>query len=439
MLVSPVEGYLTDTVPSFDMFVVDQAFSILADGTEYPAEVGNLALGAPVANQTFGSFNGTLITSYLYASGQTPSNSFGLHIGSAQLGIAGSLYLGGYDQLRIVGPVSAQSYTNAILQLDLLDIGIGVAEGGSPFPYTSKSGLLAQDSSSINGFIPVEADPKEPYLYLPVSTCQAIAQELPVTFQPKYGLYLWNTTDPRYQQIITSPSYLAFTFRANNSITQNFTINVPFALLNLTLRAPITDTPTPYFPCSLPRLPDYRLGRAFLQAAFVGMNWGVDYQGTWFLAQAPGPNIGLAPSVQSIAPTDDFIISSQNKWADSWSKTWTPLPGGTIIPTGTQSASPSASVPTIPTKSLAPGAIAGIAVGIVVVLALVSGVAWILLRRRGRKPEVAEREKNHPDQVIYFHPDQAIFFQQKPELELDGGPGPYGRSELPSHGHELPG
>jgi hypothetical protein len=109
MLVSPVEGYLTDTAPSFDMFVVDQAFSILADGTEYPAEVGNLALGAPLANQTFGSFNGTLITSYLYANGQTPSNSFGLHIGSAQLGIAGSLYLGGYDQLRIVGPVSAQS------------------------------------------------------------------------------------------------------------------------------------------------------------------------------------------------------------------------------------------------------------------------------------------------------------------------------------------
>jgi hypothetical protein len=105
---------------------------------------------------------------------------------------------------------TAQSYTNAILQLDLLDIGIGVAEGGSPFPYTSKSGLLAQGSSSINGFIPVEADPKEPYLYLPVSTCQAIAQELPVTFQPKYGLYLWNITDPRLpQQVMPLKSEIA--------------------------------------------------------------------------------------------------------------------------------------------------------------------------------------------------------------------------------------
>ena len=33
---------------------------------------------------------------------------------------------------------------------------------------------------------------------------------------------------------------------------------------------------------------EYTLGRAFLQAAFVGVNWEPDV-GLWFLAQAPGP------------------------------------------------------------------------------------------------------------------------------------------------------
>lgn len=70
------------------------------------------------------------------------------------------------------------------------------------------------------------------------------------------------------------------------------TIKVPFALLNLTLKSPIVSTPQQYFP-SRPFYANngsrkYEFGKAFLQATFIGMNWG---ENKWFMAQAPGPGI----------------------------------------------------------------------------------------------------------------------------------------------------
>jgi hypothetical protein len=397
MNIPAATGFTATSVPSFDMLVVSEGHSILANGSTYPVQVGNLALGAEVQNQSWiegnKQINGTLITNYLYAGGQIPSNSYGLHIGSAQLGIPGSLYLGGYDQLRIVGPVSVQSYGQSSLPIDLLDISIGVAEGGSPFPYMSKTGFLAQGNVTIRDSLAVEIDPKEPYLYLPSSTCQAIAQELPVTFQPDFGFYLWNTADPLYEKIINSPAYLGFTFRLNNSITQNFTINVPFALLNLTLSDPLASTPTPYFPCSLPRLPEFRLGRSFLQAAFVGINWETNYEGVWFLAQAPGPNIALAPNVLSIEPTDRFVLESKNNWADSWSKTWVALPGNSSTSSNSASTS-NTSRPGIPhTSFMSSSTKAGIAIAAVAGCALAAGAAGLWWRRK--KGLIYQQALNH--------------------------------------------
>jgi hypothetical protein len=75
--------------------------------------------------------------------------------------------------------------------------------------------------------------------------------------------------------IISSPAFLSFTFRLNMSTSQNITINVPFGLLNLTLTTPIVANPTQYFPLRPGQGPSgsYELGRAFMQAAFVGVNW----------------------------------------------------------------------------------------------------------------------------------------------------------------------
>jgi hypothetical protein len=279
-------------VENFDMLVISAANEELPDGTTYPVQIGKLGLGAPNFNQTWLHFppnprwNGTLLPSALFEQGMAPSNSYAMHIGSAAMGIPGSLNIGGFDQSRAIGPVSSQVYNIDHLPIDLLDIGIGVAEGASPFNFTSQSGLLAEGNSSIGVATSVFVEAPVPYIYLPQSTCDAITQYLPVTFQKKYGLY---------KRIVSSPSFLSFTFRLSDSLSQNMTINVPFALLNLTLTAPIISTPTQYLPLQPGQGPNgaYQLGRAFLQAAFIAVNWqtaGGDGDGAWFLAQAPGPN-----------------------------------------------------------------------------------------------------------------------------------------------------
>jgi hypothetical protein len=105
---------------------------------------------------------------------------------------------------------------------------------------------------------------------------------------PRYGgahtvqptrYYLWKTNDSAYETIITFPAYQSFTFPPTPRASLNVTIKVPFALLNLTLDMPILERPTPHFSCHAytpnpdNKNDDYRLGRAFLQAAYLGHNW----------------------------------------------------------------------------------------------------------------------------------------------------------------------
>lgn len=215
-------------------------------------------------------------------------------------------------------------------------------------------------------------NPGAPYLYLPNSTCAAIAQHLPVTYNFGKALYFWNVSDPHYARIVTSPTYLSFVFRGSSG---NLTIKVPFQLLNLTLEAPLVSTNTAYFPCQPPRGPEcrYSLGRAFLQAAFIGVNWSIAGESQWFLAQAPGPNTD--PNPQSATYTGPLPIGLGKEWADTWSGFWTSLPTPTrtsITASKTASATPLGSglpsspapVPSTPSSnSLSGGAIAGIAIG----------------------------------------------------------------------------
>jgi hypothetical protein len=249
------------------------------------------------------------------------SNSWGLHTGSVKPNVSPSLYFGSFDQNRVLGSVSTQLGNPFASTIDLLDIEISVVEGSSPWDFTSLDGLLASGNSSIGVALPVDINPLAPYLYLPTSTCNAIAAQLPVTYQSKYGMYFWNTQDPQYQRIVSSPSALSFVFRLTESNSQNFTISVPFMLLNLTLEAPLTLNPTQYFPCQVGPGP-YQLGRSFLQAAFTGANWNANNNSSaWWLAQAPGPNIPSQPKPVPIGDLDSSIQASTNDWATSWAGT----------------------------------------------------------------------------------------------------------------------
>ena len=369
------------SIANLSIIMVSNISVVYPNGIPYPLQLGELSLGAASANRTFSTdqgeppVNASLVPGYLAEQNIISSSSFGLHIGSAALRLPLSLWFGGYDASRIVGPVLSRSFTAEMqFEIDLFDIGIGVDDGGSPFPYSSQSGFLASGNYSILDSISVAIYPATPYLNLPYSTCAAIAKELPVTYSSQYGLYFWNVQDPQCTKIVNSPTYLSFIFYSN------MTIKVLFKLLNLTLEAPLISEPTQYFPCQPPQSPlasSYSLGRAFLQAAFVRVNWESG-NGKWFLAQAPGPDIGNVPNQMPITSTT--ISATPDDWASTWKGELTPL----LLP-GAASSSPSISAharPTEKSRHLAPGADAGIAIGATCAFMIALIIDLICYRRR---------------------------------------------------------
>lgn len=373
-------------VQSVDLVTISQGYQTYPGGKNYPLEVGVLSLGCTDINQTFTNdpypaINGTFVPSYLYEEGQIPSYSYGMHIGSASFGIPGSLKLGGYDQSRVFGDVSAQPVDSGKFPIELLDISIGVANGGSPWNSSNMTGLLAQSNSSLTSGFTVAVDPANPYIYLPKSSCDAIAAKLPVTYNSALGLYFWDTTNSQYTKIVTSPSYLAFTFTKNGVNTADITIKVPFALLNLTLEPPLVTNPTQYFPC-MGTDSNPALGRAFLQAAFVGVNWS---QKSWFLAQAPGPDYSYIENVVDISTSDTTISTSGNSWETTWENAWTSL---AITNSSTTNLTTSTG-----STGLSTGAKAGIGAGCgVAALAVIAAACWFILRRRQQYNRTASQD-----------------------------------------------
>jgi len=318
------------TVPNTSLALLSNAYAVYPNEQWYPISVGCLGIGAPITvNQSFTTgdgpaINASLVPGWLNFKEMIPSNSFSMHIGSADPPMPGSLIFGGYDQNRIIGDILDQEddYTKAI---PLTDIGIRVVDGESPWDFKSKDGLLAANNASIGSAgLKVSLDGCSPYITLPKSSCDAITSHLPVDYNKDLGLYIWKEDDPKYSQIVSSASSLDFTFLAGSN-TQHVTISVPFRHLNLTLTAPLVDSDVQYFPCYTGPSSQYTLGRAFLQDAFVGAHWD---QKKWWLAQAPGPNIPT-PNVVSWPEDSSDIQASQNDWKESWagSVRKSPVPG----------------------------------------------------------------------------------------------------------------
>lgn len=399
------------TVPNVSLALLSSSYTVYPEGW-YPLSVGCLGIGAPITvNQSFTmnnapSINASLVPGWLHAKNQIPSNSFAMHIGSANPPMPGSLYFGGYDQNRIIGDILTESddYTKPI---PLKDISIRVVDGSSPWNFTSKDGLLAANNASISsGGVRVSVDGCSPYLTLPKSTCDAIAGHLPVKFNEDLGLYIWQEDEPKYAQIVSSASTLDFTFLGGSN-TQRVTISVPFRHLNLTLTQPLVDTDQQYFPCYTGHSGGYALGRAFLQDAFVGANWDSK---TWWLAQAPGPNI---PSAQVVTLTerDTEIQASQNDWKESWRDSWKVLTPEDVasatttpFPNSSPSSSPTPSTSATASSGLSTGAAAGIGVGVgIAVLGIIAALVFFIYRRR-KAPSNAKELDGQTSNGGILHP-----------------------------------
>ncbi len=327
----------------------------------------------------------------LYSSSTIQSNTFGLHIGSAQHNYPGSLIFGGYDRGRVIGPVlSFDAHTAP----HLLDINIGVEDGASPFSFESKGKLLqAPDSAGVTQPISAYLKPEYPYIYLPKLTIEAIAENLPVKFDTTSGYWLWDTSDPMYKKVIGGANYLGFTFPSLTGNTANETIKVPFALLNLTLESSVSGlgSDVPYFPlmeAEVSQLTGYPilLGRAFMQATFTGTNWNTNM--SW-LAQAPGPGasreglgydpVDLGDSTQNLdVPSGDALF--KESWAAHWTVLNTTDPGNGNDDNGG--------------GGVSGGVIGGSVVAAAGGVAIIAAIIFFVMRRRKRKAASPQATQN---------------------------------------------
>ncbi|THW49414.1 hypothetical protein D6D21_02443 [Aureobasidium pullulans] len=319
-----------------------------------------------------------------YSQDAIPSSFYGLHLGSAssKTPVPGSLVLGGYDKSRcLTTPIVSDTDTFV-----LTDINIGVADGASPFPADMRLPVRNLLDSGGSGKLKIYPNPGVPYLYLPSETCNTISEHLPVTFNKTLGLYLWNTSAPSFEDIMTSPSYLSFNFSTDSSTS---TVYIPFALLNLTLEWPLVDFPTQFFPCSPYEPSDgrYHLGRAFLQGAFMAQDWK---SGKLMLAQAPGPDLADV-SLVTIS-SNDTSVSPMVK-APSWNVTWASKLKA--LERGTASTSLGGDAATGGASHLSSGSIAGIVVGIVGGLSLLAGLIWAWHRRQKAASVRTDDEKRY--------------------------------------------
>lgn len=386
---------LKEDVMNVTIFAVEQRKIALPNGSSYVPQIGTLGLGQ-ISRPDLYYDNTISILKQLKSFNTITSNTFGLHMGSAWMNQSGSLILGGYEQNRALGNVGIFDLVRGIPVATLVDVTLGVEMGGSPFndldvtkdrPTSLWQGLgddasgarLAKMYGSVSGSTLVTIDSTLPSIYLPLGNCEAIAKHIPVTWRDDIGYYTWNTTDPQYERIINSPSYLGFIL--SDRFAKNLTVKIPFALLNLTLETPIVDTPTRYFPCqpSNSTVGLWHLGRTFLQGAFLAITYE---KNLFFVAQGPGPDLEQSV-IQTIAVDHESIKTNPAaSFVKTWQSKWTVLPE------------------TNSEHGLSGGAIAGIVVGVLITVAVTAIIAFAYWKKRSTVAKSAnvgpdEEEKRH--------------------------------------------
>jgi hypothetical protein len=192
-----------------------------------------------------------------------------------------------------------------------------------------------------------------PYLWLPPSILDAFAEKFQLQYDEENALYTVNESAHNYN--LRQNAKVVFTVGHSSGSTDGSTsISLPYAAFDLEARFPLissTSDPVRYFPIKKSPKSLYVLGRAFLQEAYLT----VDYD------------------------RRNFSIA-QAKYAN-------PMPPSVLVPIlhPTQTSPPN-------TKSgdsgLAPGAIAGIAVGVVIGFLLLLFGGFLLWKKKRRPHEV---------------------------------------------------
>lgn len=321
----------------------------------------------------------SLLTS-LVKNGSIPSLSWGYTAGANGRSPQefGSLTLGGYDTSRFV----ANNVTFGMYQDISRDLLVPVTQ------MQMSNGFRYSPSQPEYYFI----DSAVPDLWLPPAACTVFEQAFSLTLDNTTGLYLVNNS--LHQQLLGQNNSVTFTLGPGNDVetgqssSTTFEVVMPYWAFDLTASFPLlsNNTTSSYFPLrqASSNSSQYTLGRAFLQAAYVI----ADHERANFsVHQALYPGDGGGQNLVSILSRD--AANSTNSSATGSNKS----------------------------SGLSGGAIAGIVIGILALLAIVVIAGFFLWRRKRRNPAAEDAQR-----VV----DEKNAAAPAPAYEADGGINPPG-------------
>jgi len=226
-----------------------------------------------------------------------PSKSWGYTAGAYYNQTIASLVFGGYDSARMKNPTSSFLMTPIRGGKGTPQLQVSVTSMTLNADGTSTSITKTGDSTTT---FPAILDSSLPYLSLPSSICEKIADQLSLRYDSRSDLYFPTSSTKAYTSLdilLSSPS---------NSKTSH-QITLPSASLSQTLTWPIFDDPVPYFP--LRRAPANApaiLGRVLFQEAYVVADFE---RGNFTIADAVSP----PNTLQTLVPIVSPLISESSK------------------------------------------------------------------------------------------------------------------------------
>lgn len=283
-----------------------------------------------------------------------PSVSFGYTAGAPYrfTGILASLTLGGYDESRY----ESNNLTFGFAADNERDIVVGIQSISTESTVSSSPTATELLPTPIYAYI----DSTIPQILLPLDACQAFEQEFGLIYDNETSLYLVN--DTLHASLLARNPNVTFTLGQGTTGGETVSIVFPYAAFDLTAQPPYQglSNSSSYFPLQrAENETQYTLGRTFLQEAYIT----VDYEAQRF---------NVSQCVWDEDAQEHIVAIPAFNGTDSSSIT-----GGT-----TSSSSSS---------SLSGGAIAGIVIGAIAVLALIIGILlWHF--RRSRKQSVEDEK-----------------------------------------------
>ncbi|KAH0275608.1 acid protease, partial [Aureobasidium melanogenum] len=188
------------------------------------------------------------------------------------------------------------------------------------------------------------------YLYLPEVICRAFEQNFGLVWNDYYQYYLVNET--LHKQLLADDTEVTFTLGQSTSGGQTINITLPYPAFDLELAFPYVANSTRYFP--LKRAANdtqYTLGRTFLQEAYVV----ADYERRNFTVAPCVWQQNAASEIRTIfSPDSEFSLDGNGK-----------------------------------SSGISGGAIAGIVIGVVAVIAILAAALWYMRRKKQQKKYAA--------------------------------------------------